>query len=193
MPVWLIPKLLFAWGGLKRGASAFGGFLRRHSAWLTVSLVLLACWGVDHVICHRHAAHVEKQLASASNALNKERKGRVADRAAYTKAQADAVANNKAHVANIEAQQKEITDDVEARYRADLARLRMSNAAPQSAPSDPEISAPGKAPCGPDGKALSLPGPELLQARETELQLNALIDWVNQQTEVDPNEGTRSK
>jgi hypothetical protein len=65
MPVWLIPKLLFAWGGMKRGASAFGGFLSRHSAWLTVSLVLLACWGIDHVICHRHAAHVEKQLQGA--------------------------------------------------------------------------------------------------------------------------------
>ena len=65
MPVWLIPKLLFAWDGMKRGASAFGGFLSRHSAWLTVSLVLLACWGIDHVICHRHAAHVEKQLQGA--------------------------------------------------------------------------------------------------------------------------------
>jgi hypothetical protein len=34
---------------------------------------------------------------------------------------------------------------------------------------------------------VSLPADELLRAQETELQLNALIDWVLGQSSVDPN------
>jgi hypothetical protein len=185
MPLFLLSML----GVGKSAFSAAFSWLFRQSPATLLCLVLCLALAIDHIAllsAHRHIRKADAQLVKCSQ-------GRAADKAAYAKAQADAAANNKAHVANIEAQQKEITDDVEARYRTDLARLRMSNAASQSAPSDPEISAPGKAPCGPDGKALSLPGPELLQARETELQLNALIDWVSQQTQVDPNEGSRSK
>lgn len=37
--------------------------------WRLVAAVVLIAWGVDHVSCHRHAARVEKQLASTTKAL----------------------------------------------------------------------------------------------------------------------------
>jgi hypothetical protein len=184
-------KLFF--GNLVHDWEAFVGFLRAHSIWLTVSLCLAIAGGVDHVICHRHAAHVEKQLSDANAALTKERNGRIADRQAYVKAQADAAAQNKAQVAKVEQQQQKVTDDVEARYHADLARLRAerlrqpANPAPQRAASSPASPAPGPATGGPGCEAMPLSGPDLLRAKETELQLNALIDWVLQQASVDPN------
>jgi hypothetical protein len=135
----------------------------------------------------RHGAKLQTQLTKCSQ-------GREADRTAYAKAQADAAAKNKVHVADVEAQQKRITDDVEARYRADLARLRAergklqpANPAPQRPAGKPGSSASGAAPSGPDPEAVPLPPDELLRAQETELQLNALIDWVLGQSSIDPN------
>jgi hypothetical protein len=123
-----------------------------------------------------------------------EHAGRLADRTAYRNAQATAAAQNKAHVANVEAQQQRISDNVETRYRADLARLRaqrgivqQANPAPQRPTSGTASPAPGTATGGPDPKAVPLPPAELLRAQETELQLNALIDWVLGQSAVDPN------
>lgn len=126
---------------------------------------------------------------------------READQDRYAAAQSKAAADNQAHVAQIEQKQKEISDDVEQRYQGDLARLRADNqrlqhnqssAAPGSA-SGAGSSAPSQAPSGPDGETLSLPPAELLQGQECELQLNALIDWNNQQSAIDPNAGAVAK
>jgi hypothetical protein len=117
--------------------------------------------------------------------------GRLADQARYAQAQKDAAVQNKAQVAAIEQQQQKVTNDVETRYQADLARLeRMhaTSAAPSSVAVKPGSPAPSAAPSGPGCEALPLPADELLRARETELQLNALIDWTLQQSAVDPNE-----
>jgi hypothetical protein len=154
---------------------------------LCIALAVLLL--VDHgalLMSHRHAAKVEAQLAKCTA-------GRASDRQAYVKAQADAAAQNKAQVAKVEQQQQKVTDDVEARYHSDLARLRAeqlrqpANPAPQRAASSPASPAPGPATGGPGCEAMPLSGPDLLRAKETELQLNALIDWVLQQASVDPN------
>jgi hypothetical protein len=69
-------------GNLMGDLKAVVAFLKAHSIWLTVSIVLASCWGVDHVISHRHAAKVESQLSKCT-------KGRADDHAAYVKAQTD--------------------------------------------------------------------------------------------------------
>jgi hypothetical protein len=139
-----------------------------------------------------HIDGLKATLAATETALKNERDGRANDRLAYRKAQADSAAKNKVHVADVEAQQKRITDDVEARYRADLARLRAERVQPANGPSQRAAngagsSTAGPASSGPHPEAVSLPSDELLRAQETELQLNALIDWVLGQSSIDPN------
>jgi hypothetical protein len=155
------------------------------------SLAEIGCIALACVIVVQHLALVGEKRHSAKLAhqVVQISASREADRRAYAKAQADAAAANKAQVAKIEQQQQKVTDDVEARYRADLARLRMqsANRAPSGAASDAGPSAPSSPASGPNGQAVPLPSAELLRAQETELQLNALIDWVLGQSSVDPN------
>jgi hypothetical protein len=60
--------LSFALGNLKRDAKALRAWLCHRSFWQLVSMGLALAWGVDHVSCHRHAAHLEKQLSDALKA-----------------------------------------------------------------------------------------------------------------------------
>jgi hypothetical protein len=164
-------------------------WLCHRSFWQLTTLGLGAYCGLQlFELRHAHAeaAKWEKQFHS-------EHAGRLADRASYVKAQADAAAQNKAQVQRVEQQQQKVTDNVEAQYRADLARLhaeqlrQQPNAASPGVAGRPGSPAPGTASSGPDGQAVPLPGPDLLRAQETELQLNALIDWELQQEAIDPN------
>jgi hypothetical protein len=185
-------KLFF--GNLVNDWEAFVGFLRAHSIWLTVSLCLSLAWGVDHIICHRHAAHVEKQLSDANAALTKERNGRIADRQAYVKAQADAAAQNKAQVAKVEQQYQRNSDDERQAYLSDLAKLRadrvrqQASAAPGSTGATGSPQAPAPA-AGANGNGLCVPAESALceAGAEIELRLMHLQNLYDQQTKVDPN------
>lgn len=117
---------------------------------------------------------------------------RHADQQSYAQAQSDAQAKNKAQVAKVKTEQERITGNVEKSYEADLARLRAErlrspSGAPASPSRGPGAGKPGTAPGGPAPEAVPLSSDDLLQAQETELQLNALIDWVEGQAKVDPN------
>jgi hypothetical protein len=175
---------LFLGGALKKA----GAWLSHRSFWQIMFGVALLLAGIQTLRLwseQRHAHKIEAQLSKSEAA-------RKADRDAYTKAQSDAAAKNKAQVAKIEQQQQKVTDDVEARYRADLARLRSErvrsgDAANQRPAGGSGSGQAGATPSGSGGQAVPLSGPELLQARETELQLNALIDFVLNQSAIDPN------
>jgi hypothetical protein len=176
-------------------ALLFGGALKK--LWAIVSHASFAqiVAGVLTIVIVAQHFELKRSRAEAAKwhrQYDGEHAGREADRNAYVKAQADAAAKNKAQIQQIEQQQQKVTDDVEARYRADHARLlaggvQPANPAPASPTSKPGAPTPGAAPGGPDGQAVPLSGPELLRAQETELQLNALIDWVLQQSQIDPN------
>lgn len=133
----------------------------------------------------RHSAHLEKQLRNCVSA-------RHADRIAYAKAQADAQAKNAAHIADIEAQQKRISDarlkDANDRLSrlADELRKRgpaaqgHSNGAGSSKVPDPSGGTPGSS-------GLCLSPSQLLRAAQDEERHNQLIDWIEEQLAIDPN------
>jgi hypothetical protein len=49
----------------KRIGAGIMSFLNKLSLWQGLLGIALIFWAVDHVNCHRHAAHLEKQLGSA--------------------------------------------------------------------------------------------------------------------------------
>jgi hypothetical protein len=170
--------------------SKLWALLSHLSLWQGICLALAAFALVQHF----QLADARHDRDAWHKQFTSEHSARLADQTAYRNAQAAATAQNKAHVANVEAQQQRISDNVETRYRADLARLRaqrgivqQANPAPQRPTGGTASPAPGTATSGPDPKAVPLPPAELLRAQETELQLNALIDWVLGQSAVDPN------
>lgn len=174
----------------------FSGTLGKLWAWLCHrsfwqlmfgAALILAGWEYLSKLSEQRRVHkVEAQLIKAVA-------GRKADRAAYEAAEKAATSANLAQVHRVEQQQQKVTDDVETGYRSDLARLRADNdrlrshPAASGAPGKSGSSAPGPTSGGLGGQAVPLPDAELLQAQETELQLNALIDWVLQQSAIDPN------
>lgn len=118
---------------------------------------------------------------------------RQSDRDSYAKAQADAATANRAQVAKVEQQQKEITHEVATDYARQLADLR-NRLRPQTPPAapgatnSPGLSAIRDPAAGANGSPpMPLPPAELLRAAENELQLDQLISWVERQTKVDPN------
>lgn len=132
------------------------------------------------------------KLEKSERNLSECREGRKQDRANYVQAQRDAKARNEAEVQRIESEQQRITHDIQARYDRDLERLRAERLRKQSAPQSVARGSqagpvPGAAP-GADGQDVSVPRSELLRceddAAEIELGRNALIDWVNQQLQV---------
>ena len=131
----------------------------------------------------RHARKVEQQLSKSEAA-------RKADRAAYEKAQADAATANKAQVARVKQQQQEITDATVSRLnsRLELIRGELRKSAPQGSPGSAGAGNPGQAPCRAiDPAWLCLSPEERLRAAESEERHDTLIDWVIQQSKVDPN------
>lgn len=135
--------------------------------------------------------HRTNQLEAAKINLNECRAGREADRTAYREAQARAAEMNRAEVQRIETQQKEITDDIQARYLSDLARLKRlrQQPAPEGSSRGSQAGEVPNPATGVDGENLPVPRSELLRcendAAEIELKSNYLIDWVKQQLGVE--------
>jgi hypothetical protein len=133
----------------------------------------------------RHSAKLQSQLTLCSQ-------GREADRLAYRKAQNDAAAKNKAHVADVEAQQKRISDEREKSLNDHLARLadelRARGPAAQGHPNgagSPPVPKPASG--TPEAPSLCLSSEQLLRAAQDEERHDQLIQWVEQQMKVDPN------
>ena len=120
---------------------------------------------------------------------------RLADRETYQRAQAEAEAKNKAQVQRIQQQQQEITENADNRYNADLARLRAElgrllaqDGTAKGSPDKPGASGLPNA-AGQPGQTgtVCIPTRDYVSGAETELQLDALIQWVLGQSKVDPN------
>jgi hypothetical protein len=98
---------------------------------------------------------------------------------------------NRQQVERITQEQKEINDDIEARYKADRERMRVEldkrlrSKAPQGSTGNPQASPDGPPTGGIDEAApVCIPPSQYVQGAETELQLDTLITWVEQQLGV---------
>lgn len=136
------------------------------------------------------AWQVEKRAANKWEAQTlKCIKARKADRLAYERAQLDAAAKNREQVARIEAEQRNVTDEVSRNLNARLERLRSElrskSAAPQGAAGSPKAGPDGPAPGSPDGTArVCLEAEELLRAAENEERHDQLISWIEKQLAI---------
>lgn len=141
--------------------------------------VAIICWQSSQI----HRWH--KQFTSEHAAHER-------DIAAYRQAQIDATAKNKAHVADVEAQQQRISDERLKDANNRLARLsdelRARGPAAQSHPNgagSPALPNPSGGTADPAGLCLS--PSQLLRAAQDEERHSQLIQWVEQQLSVDPN------
>lgn len=140
---------------------------------------------VAHRSEQRHAAKLETQLSKCTE-------GRKADRDAYAKAQSDAAAKNKAHVADVEAQQKRISDarlkDANDRLSRLAGELRARGPAAQGAANgagSPTVPNPASGADAAPGLCLS--PDQLLRAAQDEERHSQLIQWIEEQLKIDPN------
>lgn len=176
-------------GNLMGDLKAVLAFLKAHSIWLTVSIVLASCWGVDHVISHRHSAKVEKQLTAANNALDTTKANLLA---AADRARREDAANAERVKAEQSAINERSAHDFETRIavaRAAAERLRRASAANPGNGGGPPVSgvsaSSGGAADGPGQNQLS--STDALTATEQAIQLDELISWIRRQHQVDPN------
>lgn len=109
---------------------------------------------------------------------------RQADQDAYRKAQADAAQANKAHVELENKLREQINEASRSGFVADRDRLRAQSGTHQGTPGRAAVPQVPHAAPGTPPEVVSLPPAELLRAQELELQLNALIDWVELQAKV---------
>ena len=114
--------------------------------------------------------------------------GRQADRTSYQAAQTQAAELNRAHVETENKLREQINEASRHSFVADRDRLRSQSGAAKGPASAAGVSEVPHAAPGTPSEVVSLPPAELLRAQETELQLNALIDWINQQSQVAPSE-----
>ena len=171
------------------------GLVRRIGAWLgqlqpfqmlSLALGLLSAFLWLQGAHSRHAAAKWKGLAEQCAEL---RKG---DRRHFEAAAKQAQADQAAQIVKVEAQQAQISTEVNHDYETQLAalraanRLRASRPDPGRANGDRASPVPDSAP-GTSGEAVSRDQPDLQYTAEVELQLNALVDWVQRQTSIDPN------
>lgn len=176
-------------GNLMGDLKAVIAFLKAHSIWLTVSIVLASCWGVDHVISHRHSAKVEKQLTSANNALDTTKANLLA---AADRAKREDAANAERVKAEQSAINERSAHDFEARIaaaRAAAERLQRASAAHSGSGGTTPVSA---VPASSGGTAQAsgqdqLSTTDALTATEQAIQLDELISWIRRQHQVDPN------
>jgi hypothetical protein len=126
-------------------------------------------------------AGFKAELAQAKTDLTNERNGRRADRQAYIKAQADAAAKNKAHVAEVERKQEQITDEVRSDLNSRLERIRRElrdNPAAKGSAGRSSLPQGSEAPCRVTDPAwLCLSPADRLRAAENEERHDRLIDW----------------
>ena len=173
----------------------FGAVVRKFVQWLShrsfwqimfgAALILAGWQYIGRRAEQRHAAKLQAQLSKCTA-------GREADRAAYRQAQIDAEAKNKAHVADVEAQQKRISDerlkDANDRLSRLAGELRARGPAAQSHPNgagSPPVSSPSGGASNP--AQLCLSPDQLLRAAQDEERHSQLIQWIDQQLGVDPN------
>jgi hypothetical protein len=185
-----MPALLAIFGFGKSILNACLSWLSRQSPATLLCIALGVLLAIDHgalLMAHRHGAKVEAQLGKCTA-------GRAADRQAYTKAQADAAAQNKAQVAKVEQQYQRNSDDERQAYLSDLAKLRADRVRQQAsaAPGSTSPANPPQAPApaaGADGTRLCVPAESALceAGAEIELRLMHLQNLYDQQTKVDPN------
>lgn len=145
-------------------------FLGSLTLWQFVSLGLAVLYGVQHfelVVARHSAAKWHHQY----DVLNK--------------AQKDAKTKNEADVKRIKAEQQRITDNVSKDYERDLAGLRRELSLRLHTPSGPSVApVPNISDTSPriDEKAtMCIPASTILYAAETELQLDNLITWIENQ------------
>ena len=129
-----------------------------------------------------HSAKLKVQVERCSDA-------RKADRASYERAQTDAKAKNIAEVKAIEARQEQVNAETKSKYANDLARVRAGGvrqdlAAPSSPAGKPGASGVPQTTCRADDANLCVSRARIVQAAEIELSRNALIDWVERQSEA---------
>lgn len=133
------------------------------------------------------------QLAAEAEAANHQQ-----TKDAYAAAQLEAQRLEKQRIANVKAEQEDITDAVETDYRrriadaradyerlrAEQARARLASAARgQPVPHIPDPAGGADGTAEEDGFPLS----DRLIATEQAIQLEALQDWVRRQSQVDVN------
>ena len=178
-----LPSVLL---GLARRALGFIGQLQPFQL-VSLALALLSAFLWLNGVHSRHEAAKWKKLAGQCAELRK------LDARNWQAAADAATAANKAQIAKVETRQATITKDVTDDYETRLAALRAADRLRANAKADrgrangDRASALPVAAPGADGQAVPFSGSDLLLAQETELQLNALIDWNERQAAVDPN------
>jgi hypothetical protein len=140
--------------------------------------VAIICWQSSQI--HRWHKHYESEHTA-----------RLADRAAYERAQKQADAQNKADIQRTEQRQKEISDATVANLNTRIAELRRVLAQPraaQSHPGEPNLSTVPDAAQPASGEAgVCLTPEQLLRAAENEERHDQLIHWIEQQLTINPN------
>ena len=180
MPAFLLPILLRGFGFVKEAIRAAIGFIVRHP-WQSAALALLvACaW-----------------LWRANNGLHyslKAERARYAETvASFRDAQAKAELAQKANLARVSIQQRNITDetldgynrrvaDLRERYKRLLVQGNRSASSNADLPAIPDAT--GRIDEAPFENGL--PAADALTASEQALQLDALITWVERQAKVE--------
>lgn len=184
MPVWLLSFGLKAFGFVKQAFQALLGFVTKYpwQAGLIASLALSA-W-----------------LWRANNGLHdtiKAERARYAETVANLRdAQAKAELAQKANLARVAIQQRNITDETLDDYNRRVADLRaryqrLLAQGNRSAPGNPDLPAIPDATSGTNEapKQDGLSASDALIASEQALQLDALITWVERQAKVENSPG----
>lgn len=180
-----IPALL---GGFKRLWGLLGAIAANINAqgWLglAVSLLLFVHFGGEARHWRKVTVRQATLLAVANRSVSNLRT------ASY-----EAADRNRSTVDRDTAARAQVTKETHDAYQAQLARLRADPAfgvRSRSATGEGRAGGHGLSavsPADPGDAAAPVPFPpdELLLAAETELELNALIEWVERQHAIDPN------
>lgn len=140
---------------------------------------LVALLGCIALICFQSS-----QIHRWHKHFDSERSAHQRDNDTYRQAQKDADAANKAHVETENKLREQINEASRSSFIADRDRLRAQSGAPKGAPGSTAVPGVPKAAPGTPPEVVSLPPAELLRAQELELQLNALITWIEGQSKV---------
>ncbi len=184
MPAFLVPMLLRGFGFVKEAIRAAIGFIVRHPWQSAAVFLLVAC------------AWLWRANNGLHDAIKAERAAHVQTVANYRAAQAKAELAQKANLARVSNQQRNITDetldgynrrvaDLRARYQRLLAQGNRSTSGSSDLP-----AVPGR-PAAVDAKAHEngLSPQDALIASEQALQLDELITWVERQSKVETSPG----
>lgn len=180
MPAFLLPMLLRGFGFVKEAFKAALGFVTRYP-WQSAAIALLvACawlWRANNGL---HDAIKAERAAHAQTVAN------------FRDAQAKAELAQKANLARVSIQQRNISDETLDDYNRRVADLRerykrLLAQGNRGASGNPDLPAIPNATSGIDEapKQDGLPAADALTASEQALQLDALITWVERQAKVE--------